>query len=87
MRMKNEIQLKINQKNIKHYIELGFADIKVNDLITIDTKYLPLYSRVLIECMCINCKENKFIKNSDYNKITHNGTSDYYCKNCKSIKI
>lgn len=86
MILTKKVNVIINPRNINHYKKHGLLDIKIKDNVLIDVKLLPKQSRILVSCKCTNCNNIKDIRYSDFNKITNNGTSDYYCKNCKSVK-
>ena len=86
MILNKTLKVKINQKNLNHYLSKGFNNLKVGDIIDVIPQKLPIYSRLLITCKCINCDNVKDIKISDYNKSTKNQQEEYYCLKCKSIK-
>ena len=87
MLISDKVSIKISSKTIKYYIDKGYLDISLNDIVDIKIIDLPKYSRVIIKVKCDNCNLEKDIIFSDYNKVTNNLKEKYFCKNCKSQKI
>jgi len=80
------IDLRVNTRNISYLKDNNFNNIKINDIINISIEYLTQYSKIELLCKCDNCGIEKQVKNCDYNKITNNKTTPYYCKDCNFIK-
>jgi len=86
MILTENIDVKIINHNINHYKSLNY-NIKYGDVINIPINHLTKGSHYRIEVKCDICNNIKKIKYQDYIKITKNNTKNYYCKNCKMIKI
>lgn len=52
-----KVKVGINNTNIKHYKELGYLDIKVNDKIIINVEELTHGSEVKVKVICDYCKK------------------------------
>jgi len=85
MIVNRKIKIKLSNKNVGRYKELGY-DCESGDIIEIFISELPLQSRQKIKVRCFHCKIEKDIVYSDYNKITSNGETNYYCSKCKQHK-
>lgn len=76
--------VKMNAKHISFYKSKGYSDIKPNQVVNIEVKHLPLYSKAKIKCQCDKCfiiKENILFIN--YNKQIEK-SDKYYCRGCGS---
>jgi len=86
--IKNEkIEISLNASNFKYYKNKGYIFNKIGKLL-VNTKDLPKYSKIKIECICDNKKSNNetYITFSNLNKSTKNFTEEYFCKNCITLK-
>jgi len=80
MLITNKIEINVQGPNIKYYIDKGYNNIKVGDIIIIDIKDLPIGSHTKVEVMCDCCG---IIKNTfyfAYNKYIKD--SNYFCNKC-----
>lgn len=79
----NNVLVNITNTNKKYYESKGY---NINDVsLLIDVKDLPLGSHTKIKVKCSNCGFEKEIVYKNYNIQLKRG--DYYCNDCKSIKI
>lgn len=53
------IKIKVNAKNIKHLIENGYSNIKVNDIIEIKPEHLTKGSHTKIKVKCVVCGKER----------------------------
>ena len=83
---KENIEITVNNKNLKYYRNLIDSNIHSKDIIQINIKNLPPYSKTLIDVRCDECGIDKKMRYLDYKKITNNLSDKYYCQNCKQIK-
>lgn len=67
MLLTKEVNIKIKQPNIKYYLSLGY-NVKYNDIIKIDTKKLPPFSREVVKVKCDVCGKEKELKYFVYYK-------------------
>lgn len=81
----NQIIINITNKNKGYYISKGYSICGYGKY-TVNVIDIPTHSHVIITVSCSVCGVIKQIKYCDYNKITTNNTTPYYCKGCKSIK-
>lgn len=83
MLLTKKISVSVTNRNKKYLSSKGY---NVNDgNVYIDVNDLPNTSKVKIKVKCVNCDTEKEITYQNYLKQTNN--SDYYCGNCKYIKI
>lgn len=84
MLIKNEIEIGLGPRNIKHYKELGYniptSPVGKRILVKIDD--LPNNSNEKINIECDNCKQQIKVVYRVYFKHNHNGK--YYCNHCSS---
>lgn len=78
------IEIRINNRNKNHFKRLGY--IIENNYIICNVIDLMKNSRAIVECTCDKCEINKKITYQKYNQYTKNGTENYYCNKCSSIK-
>ena len=79
----NKIEIKTTNKNVGHYINLGY-DIKSGDIITINIHDLPKTSKYKIDVSCDKCK-NEY-KISYFSYLRNIKDNIYYCKHCSGIR-
>lgn len=81
-----EIEIKITNRNIKYYKELGYLCF-INDIININVNHISKGSKVKVNCKCNSCGDIKSViyKNYKINILKHNF---YVCskKECYLIK-
>jgi len=84
MLITKEIKIKINNRYVKYYKELGY-NVKGGDEIVIPIKHLSEQSHIKVECKCDNCDT---ITNINYYNYILNikNQGKYYCKKCKHLK-
>jgi hypothetical protein len=85
MLIDEKILVKINKKNIKHYKKVGF-DVKLKDIITIDSKFLIRGSNTKVKVKCDKCETEKILKYQSYMNNFEKGNI-YLCNKCKIDKI
>jgi len=85
MLLKNEIIIKTNPSNYKHYINKGYLIDKCGMEILIKINDLPIKSHVKVDCVCTNCKN--ITKIEFFNYIRQIKDSYYVCKNCWKFKL
>lgn len=86
MLITKNVKIKINNRYVKYYKNLGYKNIKGGDEITIPTKHLSVSSNAKVEISCDKCGA---IKNENYNayqRYTNNQTKKYYCVICNNVK-
>lgn len=82
------VKIKVIAKFLNHYKELGFENIKVNDMIDLDIKHMKPNSKIKIQCICENCDLIKEVSYASYYNSTHRCiTNRYFCFNCSKYKI
>jgi len=85
MILTKKLIIKINNRYVKYYKNLGYTDIKGGDEIEINVEDLPKQSHITIECECDICGSLQKIKY--YNYVTNIKNQGFYsCKKCKHIK-
>ena len=80
----DKIEIKTTNKNVGHYIKLGY-NIKSGDSIIIDVYDLPKTSKHKIDVSCDMCKIEYKISYFSYLRNTRNDNI-YYCKKCSGIR-
>lgn len=85
MILTNNVKIKINSFNFKHFSELGF-NIKKGDEIEVNPDQLFRYSEVLIKVKCDFCGDERKIKNSTYNLNRDRNDDSYFCFKCREIR-
>lgn len=78
-----EINIKINNKNILHFKNIGF-DFIYGQIINISTEFLPKYSKYRIEVKCESCSNIVELSMQKYSKNKDRGGT-YNCKSCNNI--
>jgi len=78
----DKILINITNSNKKYYESKGY---KLNTPLLVDVKDLPKGSHYKIKVKCSNCGLEKEVEYKNY--IIQINRGDYYCNNCKSIKI
>lgn len=80
------VKVKINNRYVKYYKNLGYKNIKGGDEIIIPIDHLSSSSNVKVEISCDECGS---IKNENYNayqRYTNNQTENYFCTKCVKSK-
>lgn len=80
-----EIIIKVNNRYLKKYEELGYGKLKQGDFIILQIEHLPLNSCVIVNVMCCFCKNIFKKKYSGYIEII-NRKGKYCCKKCTPIE-
>ena len=75
MVLSNKIKIKVNSKTYQRYKDLGYVINNVGDIIEINYKDLPIYSREKIKIKCDYCQEEFWRKYADHYRICN---SDAY---------
>jgi len=85
MLITKKVKVKINNRYVKYYKELGYTNIKGGDEIEILVEHLSekSHNKVLVECD--NCHIQQEIKYYNYTTNIKN-QNIYLCKKCKNIK-
>ena len=83
MILNKEIAIKVSQKTLSHYIDLGYQ-IRCFSEINIPPYHLPKGSAVMIDCQCDKC--NKVYKMKYYNYILNleKNNNIIICRNCST---
>ena len=68
MILTKEVEVTVNYLNIRHYISLGYVDIKCNQKIVVKIKELPMESNIKILVKCDICENEKYLSLQKYNK-------------------
>lgn len=83
MILTKEIEIKTTNKNIGHYIKMGY-NVSSGDLIKISPEQLPISSKNIIRVECDVCHNVYDILYHSYYRNIKNG--EYHCKKCSSIR-
>ena len=79
-----QVETKVNNRNKKHYQELGYDISKQcghkSITIIVNVKDIPRYSLIDVQCQCDNCNKIYDLHYSDYLRRNHEGK--IYCNNC-----
>ena len=86
MIINNSVDVKCSSSNKKIYEEKGYKR-NDNGYFNVKVKDLTKGSKVKISVKCIQCGTVKKVIYKNYIKQTSDNTKDYYCTNCKTIKI
>ena len=78
-----DISIKITSKNIKHFIDCGYEDIKVGDTIIGKVTDLSKGSDTKVDVKCDYCGKIIKVNYSDYNRYKYD---KYSCKKCRQKK-
>lgn len=85
MILDKKIKVCITGQTRKHYLILGYLNLKVNDIIEIPVEHLSRNSHHKISCRCDTCGEQKILTYQCYcSYIEYNGK--YYCRKCMKEK-
>ena len=68
MILTKKVEVTVNYLNIKHYISVGYVDIKCNQKIVVKVKELPMESNIKILVKCDICENEKYLSLQKYNK-------------------
>ena len=68
MILTKEVEVKVNNRNIKHFKKLGYKDIKKNKIINVPIKHMCRGSVKEIEVRCDICGDTKILKYQNYLK-------------------
>ena len=82
MLLTNEINIKVNNRYLRKYSELGYGKLKQGDYIVLPIKHVPLNSSVIIEYICDYCNKKYEL---EYRKYTMKIGNDC-CLTCRPIK-
>ena len=78
------IDIKIHSCNIKYYTDLGYTNIKINQIISIPIKHLSPKNGHKVNVKCDICGFEKKINYYDYVKIINrNDKNEYSCNKCR----
>jgi hypothetical protein len=77
-----EVKIKVNGRNKKHFNDLGYTKIKLQQIINVPVTKLMKNSKSIIKIKCDNCEIEKEIRYSTYNLYTNNLKIDYLCNKC-----
>ena len=80
-----EIKVKIRKDNIFHFINLGYNNIQLKDIITISVLHLQYNSNKKIEVKCDLCGDKYILNYHKYN-INIQKFNFYSCKKCSNTK-
>jgi hypothetical protein len=86
MILDKEVEIKINAKNIEHFINLNYK-VKIKDVITIPVEHLNRGSGKKIKIMCDVCGREKCAKYQDHYKILKKNNGFYKCQSCNLKSI
>lgn len=85
MILSSVVQMKVSNRSIRFYNELGFNNIKQGDIISLPIKYLDANSTCNVDVECDFCN-SKMIRNyGAYNKNIKTG-GKFCCNKCKPIE-
>ena len=87
MLITKKLDVKCSSSNKKLYEEKGYIRNDEDNTFNIDVKDLAKGSHYKIKVKCDNCGIEKEVLYKNYIKQTKNHTDNYYCKDCKLIKI
>jgi hypothetical protein len=83
MILEDTIEIKVSERNFKHYKNKGYIFEHKWDIITIKTTDLPETSAVKVLIKCDICGIEKELSYGDYNS-NYKRNNRYVCKKCKS---
>ena len=75
-----EVTIKVSNRYLKKYKNLGYGELKQGDFINLPIEYLSLGSAVIINVICYYCKNTYRKKYGEYNNIIRE-RGKYCCKN------
>jgi len=88
MLLTKEVEVILNPKNMSHYSNLGYENLKAKEILIVKVEHLSKGSHAMVEVLCDYCNENISLKKyKDYNK--HRDITQKDCcnnKNCKQQK-
>lgn len=79
------IRVKVNNRYLKKYEQLGYGKLKQGDFIDLPIEYLPKGSKTKVNSKCSYCDKISLIQYVYYNTYTKNG-SKYCCLQCNPKK-
>ena len=79
----DRLEIKVTNKNVGHYIKLGYQ-IKSGDTVIINVTDLPITSKHKIDVSCDNCK--KEYKISYFSYLRNVRDDGYHCKHCSGSR-
>jgi len=86
MILSKTLKIKITNKTITYYKQLGFDKVRSGDIITINSSQLSKGSHEIIVVDCDECHNAKNIEFKTYYILTNGLNDKYYCNKCKTIK-
>lgn len=84
MILTKSIEIKINNRYVKYYINLGY-NVKGGDIINIPIEHLMKTSHMNVDVKCDNCQLEKKISYRRY-LLSFNNGDKYLCKKCSHLK-
>lgn len=75
------IKVKITKSNIYHYMNVGYMNISLGDIIDIPVELLTNGSHRIIKCKCDKCGKEKDIQFKNYIRY-YNKWGTYKCRKC-----
>jgi len=79
----DKIEIKVTNKNVGYYIDLGY-NINSGDIVSINVNDLPRTSKHKIDVSCDNCKQEYQISYFSYLRNIKNDI--YHCKHCSGVR-
>ena len=86
MLIRKDVEIRLNNRNLKYYSNILNKKLKINDIIVIDILLVSKGSHVLVEVECDCCGNKKEMLYKTYNKYTQNGSELYFCTKCVKDK-
>ena len=80
-----KIDIKIRKDNFQHFINLGYNNIQLQDIITIPVQHLQHDSNKKVSVKCDICGDEYILNYNKYNK-NFERYNFYSCKKCSGIK-
>jgi hypothetical protein len=84
MILEKEVQVKVNNRQVKYYRDKGY-EVKGGQEILIKIEDLPTQSHLKVKIFCDFCQKELLVSYYNYN-ISIKNTGSYYCKDCKHLK-
>lgn len=81
-----KIKVKINARNITHYLNLGYKEVEKGNCIDVFVKDLPLNSREKINVQCDICGATRDLEYRMYMKNIDRNNGIYTCQSC-SVQV
>ncbi len=79
MLLTTNVDVTVNSKTLKYFIDKGYQDIKVKDKLNISISDLQKKSHIKVKVICDNCGKEKDISYYTYK-------DPYYCNSCSFIR-